>query len=135
MKMRYFILIALFFFPLELVQSNAKEVYPNLSEQETRRFVDLTHNLRCPKCQSSSLSGSNAPIAIDLKKIIYKLILEGKSNKQIKTYLKDRYGEYILYDPPINIFTSILWFGPFLLFFLTLLVILIYIRNRSTRER
>ena len=91
------------------------EAYPFASEVQESLFYSLLNELRCPKCQSSNLAGSNSPISNDLKREVYELVVEGKSSKQIKDHLVDRYGNFIIYNPPIEPATYALWFGPFIL--------------------
>ena len=67
-----------------------------------RRYQDLIDVVRCPKCLNTNLSGSDAPIAQDLRKLIYRLLHEGKTDEEIRQYLVDRYGDFILYDPPLS---------------------------------
>ena len=105
------------------------EAYPFASEVQESLFYSLLNELRCPKCQSSNLAGSNSPISNDLKREVYELVVEGKSSKQIKDHLVDRYGNFIIYDPPIEPATYVLWFGPFILILLSGLVI-IFVRKR-----
>ena len=78
-----------------------------------------------------NLAGSNSPISNDLKREVYELVVEGKSSKQIKDHLVDRYGNFIIYNPPIEPATYALWFGPFILILLSVLVI-IFVRKRIT---
>ena len=105
------------------------EAYPFASETKESLFYSLLNELRCPKCQSSNLAGSNSPISNDLKREVYELVVEGKSSKQIKDHLVRRYGNFIIYNPPIEPATYALWFGPFILMFLSALVI-IFVRKR-----
>ena len=107
------------------------EAYPFASEVKESLFYSLLNELRCPKCQSSNLAGSNSPISNDLKREVYELVVEGKSSKQIKDHLVDRYGNFIIYNPPIEPATYALWFGPFILILLSVLVI-IFVRKRIT---
>ena len=105
------------------------EAYPFASEVKESLFYSLLNELRCPKCQSSNLAGSNSPISNDLKREVYELVVEGKSSKQIKDHLVDRYGNFIIYNPPLEPATYVLWFGPFILILLSVLVI-IFVRKR-----
>ena len=74
-------------------------------------------------CQNQSIAESNAPFAVDIKNIIKEKINNGESESQIKNFLVDRYSDFILYDPPINVETIFLWFAPFIiLIFLVLRV-------------
>jgi Uncharacterized protein involved in biosynthesis of c-type cytochromes len=106
------------------VADDSKEVYPFEDVVQEERFLSLLNELRCPKCQGSNLSGSNAPIAIDLKREVYRLVKLGKTEKEVKNYLVDRYGNFIVYDPPFETDTYALWLAPLLLFLVTMSVIL-----------
>ncbi len=78
-------------------------------------FRDLISELRCLVCQNESLAGSQAGVAQDLREEIYRMMREGQSRDQVVEFLVARYGDFVLYDPPIKPSTYILWFGPFLL--------------------
>jgi cytochrome c-type biogenesis protein CcmH len=82
--------------------------------QETR-FHALAAELRCVKCQNQSLADSNAQIAHDLRREVLDLMNEGKSDAEIKRFLADRYGDFVLYKPEVSRGTWMLWFGPLLL--------------------
>ena len=119
-----------------LVKSSAEEplnfnndVYPFENEVKEILFYSLLVELRCPKCQSSNLAGSNSPISNDLKREVYELVLEGNSEEEIKSHLIQRYGNFIVYNPPLEPETYILWFGPFALIFIAIIVIFI-VRKR-----
>ncbi|WP_296805326.1 cytochrome c-type biogenesis protein [Thiocapsa sp.] len=77
-------------------------------------FRDLIAKLRCLVCQNESLAGSQAGVAQDLREEVYRMMLEGQSDEEIVTFLVDRYGDFVLYEPPIKPSTYILWFGPFI---------------------
>ena len=132
MKNKLFISI-LFIFSLSLQSEAKKEVYGFANDADQDRFYNLVDTYRCPKCQSSNLAGSNAPIAKDLKREIHRLIEEGKTDKQIEAFLSSRYGDFILYKPAIRKNTLILWIGPFALF---LLIIFLVVRwNIASKRR
>ena len=88
-------------------------VYDFDDPQKEARFNHLTAELRCPKCQNNNLADSNAPLAVDLKDIIYEKLNANESDEQIVNYLKERYGDFITYRPPVKPSTWIIWFGPF----------------------
>ncbi len=93
-----------------------KDTYSFPTEQQTVRFQTLTTELRCLVCQNQTLAESGAPLANDLRRQIYKKILNGESNQKIIHYLTDRYGDFILYRPPFTFKTAALWLTPFLFF-------------------
>lgn len=82
---------------------------------EEQRFQDLTAELRCVMCQNQSLADSDAQIAQDLRREVLELMREGRTDAQVKQFLVERYGEFVLYRPPVKGATWLLWFGPFLL--------------------
>lgn len=85
------------------------------SQTNANRYSKLIEEFRCPKCLNTNLAGSDAPIAQDLRRAVYRLISEGKTDKEIRTYMRDRYGDFILYNPRLTPQTLLLWFTPILL--------------------
>jgi cytochrome c-type biogenesis protein CcmH len=79
------------------------------------RLYRLTSQLRCLVCQNESIADSDAPLAIDLKKEIRERMADGQSDAQIKKFLTDRYGNFVIYRPPFDSRTLLLWLGPLLL--------------------
>jgi cytochrome c-type biogenesis protein CcmH len=85
------------------------------SDSERLRYQSFIADLRCPKCQNQNLAGSDAPIAADLRKELRRLLKEGQSDQQIVDFMVARYGEFILYKPPFDKHTAILWLTPIVL--------------------
>jgi cytochrome c-type biogenesis protein CcmH len=79
------------------------------------RLKKLEEELRCLVCQNQSLADSSAPLAEDLRREVRALAVSGKSDAEIKEFLVARYGDFVLYDPPVKRVTWLLWFGPFVL--------------------
>jgi len=79
------------------------------------RLKKLEEELRCLVCQNQSLADSSAPLAEDLRREVRGLAVQGKNDEQIKEYLVARYGDFVLYNPPVKGITWLLWFGPFVL--------------------
>lgn len=77
------------------------------------RYQHLTEELRCLVCQNQSLADSNADLAEDLRTEVYTMLLAGKSDAEIVDFLVSRYGDFVLYRPPLKKTTVLLWFGPF----------------------
>jgi cytochrome c-type biogenesis protein CcmH len=80
-----------------------------------QRLVTIAEELRCLVCQNESLAGSRADLAMDLRREVRTLIKAGKSDAEIKEFLVSRYGDFVLYRPPVKPTTWLLWFGPLLL--------------------
>lgn len=93
-----------------------------LSAGQQARFQALSNELRCLVCQNQSIAESDAPLANDLREQLRAQLAAGKSDAEIKTYLTDRYGDFVLYRPPLKPSTWLLWAGPFALLLLALLV-------------
>lgn len=83
-------------------------------EQQTE-FRELIAKLRCLVCQNESLAGSQAELAQDLRNEVYRMMRAGQSQDEILDFLVERYGDFVLYDPPLKPSTYLLWFGPFVL--------------------
>lgn len=111
--------------------AQAIEPLPFKNHAEELRFQHLTAELRCPMCQNETLADSNAPIARDLRHQVFALMQQGKSDSEIKQYLVDRYSDYVLYDPPVNAATWLLWFGPLLILLIGTVVVVVTIRKRA----
>jgi cytochrome c-type biogenesis protein CcmH len=107
------------------------EIHEFDDPQTKARFLRLSDELRCPKCQNTNLSGSNAPIAKDLRTQLIRLLKEGKTDQQIQQYMVDRYGDFVLYRPQFKKSTWPLWFGPLILLLLGLFVTGRIIRGRK----
>ena len=108
------ILIGLLFTPLV----GAHDLYPLDSLKKEAQFHHLLKDLRCLVCQNQDLADSHAQLAQDLRQQVYTLVQEGKSDEEVRQYLVARYGDFILFKPPVKAVTWLLWFGP-LLFLLT----------------
>jgi len=98
-----------------LASASALSTYTFDSLEEEQAFRDLSAKLRCLVCQNQSLADSDAELADDLRREVYNLWREGKSEDDITEFLVARYGDFVLYDPPFKPSTYILWFGPFIL--------------------
>ena len=109
----WFIVLMLAFATLGV---QAKEAAPLAQDEAVeKRLVDISSELRCLVCQNDSLSGSRAELAYDLRREIRSMIKDGKSDKEIMGFMVDRYGDFVLYNPPLKPATSLLWIGPFVL--------------------
>ena len=129
-----FIFLVLFSLSHFLESEEIADVRSLESMEDQNRFNSLLLIYRCPKCQSSSLYGSDAPIAKDLKGQIKRLIEEGKNDKEIDNFLRQRYGDYISYKPPFRRNTLILWLSPFFLLFGILFMAIIWNIKKRDEE-
>jgi len=99
------------------------------SAQTKARYQHLLSRLRCLVCQDESLASSRAPLAADLRFKIQHKIGKGQSDAQIRQYLVNRYGDFVLYKPPFQPLTWALWIGPFVLLLLGVLLVLLQVRR------
>ncbi|HEV7684625.1 MAG TPA: cytochrome c-type biogenesis protein [Pyrinomonadaceae bacterium] len=112
-----------FFFAKEATPTSAD---PVLEE----RVMKLSKELRCLVCQNETLADSRADLAVDLRNQVREQMKAGKSDKEIVAYLTARYGKFILYNPPIEPTTYLLWFGPFVLMLAGMVVLFRYVKQR-----
>ena len=109
----------------------AKEAAPAAADPVLeKRVMTLAEELRCLVCQNQTLAESNAPLAEDLRNQVREKMREGKSDKEVIDFLVERYGDFVLYRPPLKATTIVLWFGPFVLLALGFTVL-----QRSVRRR
>lgn len=98
-----------------VLPSMAQEPLVFASEAEQARFDELTRELRCLVCQNQSLADSDAPLAHDLRNEVFNMMRVGHSDEEIRRFLIDRYGDFVLYRPPVKGNTLVLWLAPALL--------------------
>lgn len=108
----------------------AIEAFAFDSVSQESRYRALTEEFRCPKCLNTNLAGSDAPIAADLRATVYRLIREGATDQAIRDYLQARYGDFVLYDPPVRRDTLLLWVAPVLLLALGFGAVAVMVRRR-----
>lgn len=96
-----------------------------------QRYQSLIAELRCTVCQNQNLADSNADLAKDLRRKTEEMLKAGQSDDDILTYMRDRYGDFVLYRPPMSGSTSVLWIAPFILLFVAIISVLITVRNKK----
>ena len=109
------------------------DVYKFDTESQRQRYHVLIEELRCPKCQNQNLAGSDSEIASDLRRELYRLLLEGKTDREIKTFMVERYGDFVLYKPRFQASTALLWLLPVGLFVIGALALVVIVRSRRQR--
>jgi cytochrome c-type biogenesis protein CcmH len=107
--------------------------FDTLSQRE--RYLTLVDELRCPKCQNQNLSGSNSQIATDLRRELHRLLSEGKTDREIKDFMVERYGDFVLYKPRFQSNTMALWLIPIALIAIGCLVLVMVIRQRRQTNK
>lgn len=103
------------------------------SEADRERYYEFIDELRCPRCQNQNLAGSDAPIAQDLRRELHRLLDEGKSDNEIVDFMVNRYGDYVLYRPPLQRNTLLLWGLPLALLGVGVFVFAMILYRRHLR--
>lgn len=129
--MRVLMIVLSLFISLNVLHASV-EVKQFESPQQEQRYKKLIDELRCLVCQNQNLADSNASLAIDLRKQVYKMINDGQSDKEILDYMVTRYGDFVLYRPPFNTSTLLLWIGPFIILAVGLIVLMRFIFQRKS---
>jgi len=110
----------------------AKEAPPEAADPAIEaRMVRITSELRCLVCQNQTIADSNAGLAVDLRRETRDMLKQGKSDAEIVDYMTARYGDFVLYRPPLRATTALLWFGPALLLLIGAGVLVFTLRRRS----
>ena len=113
--------------------SYANDAVPLADDPLTeRRLISISEEMRCLVCQNESLAGSRSDLANDLRREIRTLIKEGKSDEQIRSFMVERYGDFVLYRPPVKPITWLLWIGPFAILLIGIGFLFSYLRRRDT---
>ena len=117
--------------PVAVSGASPVDVHDFPDAETERRYRALVDEFRCPKCLNVNLSGSDAPIAQDLRAAVYRLVVqEGRSDRQVREFMQARYGDFVLYDPPFNPGTLLLWLGPALFALIGLALVASRLRNQ-----
>jgi cytochrome c-type biogenesis protein CcmH len=129
--MRYFIqfVLALLLIQGAFAESIEAKDFETLDQEN--RYTVLIGDIRCPVCQGQSIGGSNSDLASDLREQVREMILNKRSDKDIYLFMVERYGDFVIFKPPINIKTYLLWFAPLLLLFLCLIYLFRVTRNKK----
>jgi cytochrome c-type biogenesis protein CcmH len=125
-------LFALLLLALAAAGPWAKEATP-LAEDPVveQRLISISEEMRCLVCQNESLAASRADLAQDLRRELRTLIKQGKTDAEIRDFMVERYGDFVLYRPRVKPETWLLWAGPFLLMIVGVVVLLVYLRRRN----
>lgn len=128
MKTIYALLLGLFVCGLV----GAKEAAP-LAEDPVveQRLIVISEEMRCLVCQNESLAGSRSDLANDLRRELRGLIKQGKTDAEIREFMVSRYGDFVLYRPPVKASTWLLWIGPFVLMLMAVIALFIHLRRRN----
>ena len=129
MKLSRLVMLFLVFAVSISVMAQEPLVFENQQQQD--RFDKLTLELRCLVCQNQNLADSDAPLAHDLRREVHEMLITGKSNDEIKDFLVTRYGDFVLYRPPVQKNTYLLWLAPLIMLLAGAWILRISISKRT----
>jgi len=122
-------------FALATFSAQANEAAPLAEDPAVeQRLIRIAEELRCLVCQNESLAGSRSDLALDLRREIRSLIKQGKTDQEVRDFLVSRYGDFVLYRPPVKPTTWLLWGGPFVLLGGGLLGLFLFLRRRKPAD-
>ena len=126
---RYFYVILLAItFP---VSANSIEAYKFENKQQEKVYHSLIQDLRCLVCQNQNIAESNAELAKDMRRKTYEMVKQDKSEKEISAFMVARYGDFVLYRPPFEPMTWLLWFGPLIIFVIGILFVVRFMKSQK----
>jgi len=127
--MKYLLILLICLFPAFSYAGEAKDLAEDPVLEQ--RMVKLAENLRCLVCQNESLASSRADLAKDLRQEVREKMKQGMSDKEITDFLVSKYGDFVLFDPPMKSYTILLWYGPFALLLVGLAGLVYQLRKRK----
>ena len=127
--MRYFIHFVIWLLLIQTPFAESIEASDFETKEQQSRYTQLIENIRCPVCQGQSIGGSNSDLAKDLREKVREMILDRQTDSEIYSFMVERYGDFVVYKPPVNNKTYFLWFAPVLVLIISLLYLF-----RSTKE-
>ncbi|HEY9051028.1 MAG TPA: cytochrome c-type biogenesis protein [Gammaproteobacteria bacterium] len=110
------------------------ETYSFDTSEHEESYKKLVAELRCLVCQNQNLADSNAELAVDMRRKTYEMVSAGKSEQEILDFMVTRYGDFVMYRPPMKPVTVLLWFGPLLLFIVALTIVITYMRKQKQQN-
>lgn len=128
-------LFALTSLSMVYAQEQQAQIAPGQADAQIEaKVMHLSHTLRCLVCQNQSIAESNAPLAIDLRNQVREQLQDGRNEQEITDYMVARYGDFVLYRPPMKATTLLLWFGPALLLLVGLGALALKLRQRGAHK-
>ncbi len=128
------LIFSLLFLVAVLPAQAAIEAYQFDDPATEAEYKALIEELRCLVCQNQNLAGSDADLAKDLRQQTYEMLQQGKSREQVVEYMVNRYGDFVLYRPPVKSSTFLLWAGPFVLLLIVLIAVIMRVRRAEKSD-
>ncbi|MDI1292126.1 MAG: cytochrome c-type biogenesis protein CcmH [Methylobacter sp.] len=130
--MKYLSIIFLLVLSGSAYAAGVSPQFANPEQQEA--YETLTSELRCLVCQNQTIADSNAELAADLRRQVYEMLQQGKSKQDIAQFMTDRYGDFVLYNPPFKLKTGVLWLGPVAFLLIGLVVVFLFVRRKKAES-
>jgi cytochrome c-type biogenesis protein CcmH len=127
-------LFIILLFTLTFASQAGVEAREFVSPAQKNDYLSLTNELRCLVCQNQTIADSNADLASDLRRQVYEMLQQGKSKQEIVQFMTDRYGDFVLYNPPFKAKTSLLWLGPVVFLLTGLCFAFMYIKRKKRSD-
>ncbi|MDO9169847.1 MAG: cytochrome c-type biogenesis protein CcmH [Methylobacter sp.] len=127
--MKYLLIILLLVLSGSAYAAGVSPQFANPEQQEA--YETLTSELRCLVCQNQTIADSNAELAADLRRQVYEMLQQGKSKQDIAQFMTDRYGDFVLYNPPFKLKTGVLWLGPVAFLLIGLVIVFLFVRRKK----
>ncbi|MGJ0492097.1 MULTISPECIES: cytochrome c-type biogenesis protein [Methylobacter] len=113
--------------------AGARVEYKEFSNAEQQQaYDDLISELRCLVCQNQTIADSNADLAKDLRRQVYEMLQQGKTKQDVADFMTQRYGDFVLYNPPFKAKTGLLWIGPAVFLIIGLITVFVFVRRNRT---
>ena len=113
------------------VSANSIEVYTFDNKEQEKVYHSLTQDLRCLVCQNQNIAESNAELAKDMRRKTYEMVKQDRSEKEISAFMVARYGDFVLYRPPFEPMTWLLWFGPLIIFIIGIFFVVRFMKSQK----
>jgi len=127
--MKQFLILILFTLSLNSFAAVEYKKFDNPEQEEV--YQVLIEELRCLVCQNQTIADSNAELAKDLRRQVYEMLQQGKSKDEIATFMTERYGDFVLYNPPFKVKTGVLWIGPVIFLLIGLVMLFVFTRRKK----
>ena len=114
------------------VSAGSIEVYTFDNKEQEKAYQSLIEDLRCLVCQNQNISESNAELAKDMRRKTYEMVKQDKSEKEISQFMVTRYGDFVLYRPPFEPMTWLLWFGPLIIFIIGIIFVVRFMKSQKS---
>ena len=113
------------------VNAGSIEAYSFENKEQEKTYQSLIEDLRCLVCQNQNIAESNAELAKDMRRKTHEMVTQGKSEKEISEFMVTRYGDFVLYRPPFEPMTWLLWFGPLIIFLIGLIFVVRFMKSQK----